>query len=199
LDPYELKRHAYQLVTPGTRRVAIIAGCLAGVTGSLASGPLFFFLPAILILGAILQRWSPRPGRWLMWLGAVLLTQNFGGLCKVALESSQSLGFDQLIIRSLLILSVGLIWWCDVALVIGVYRTRHAGTLPDQEFPRAADWIVGVVAYLLTVWVVWSTLASLNPLPRGGNWAVLLLLVSCVAALDIAFALYISKMRRIRQ
>lgn len=195
----EFRKHADALVTPKTRWLAIVTGCISGMTGALVFSPLFFFLPAILILGAAIQRWSPRPGRWLMWFGSLFLTLDSRGFFIVALEPSRVLGFQQVVIRLLLILCVGLIWRCDVALVIDLYKSRNAPALPDQEFPRPADWIVGVVAYFLTAWVAWSTLASLNTVPRRGNWPTLLLLAGCVGALDIAFALHAVRMRRARQ
>jgi hypothetical protein len=75
----ELRKRAEVLVSPRTRLLAIVTGCVSAVAGSLPVGPLFAVLPAILIFGAVLQRWSPRPGRWLMWLGAFFLTLDVGG------------------------------------------------------------------------------------------------------------------------
>src|SRR5277367_6183861 len=70
----ESRNYADQLVPPRTRWLAIVAGCVSGLAGLLPFGPLFSALPLILVLGAILQRWSPHLGRWLMWLGAFYLT-----------------------------------------------------------------------------------------------------------------------------
>jgi hypothetical protein len=80
----ELRKRVELLVSPRIRLLAIITGCVSAVAGSLPFGPLFAVVPAMLIFGAVLQRWSPCPGRWLMWLGAFFLTLDVGAFFESA-------------------------------------------------------------------------------------------------------------------
>jgi hypothetical protein len=196
----ELRKYADELVSPKTRRLAIVTGCISGVAGSLAFGPLFLQMPAILTIGAILQRWSPRPGRWLMWLGVFYLTPFVGTFfVPSVLHPPHLYATAPLVAVSLFVASVGLNGWCDVALVVGLLRSKNAPALPDEQFPRWADWMVGVVAICLTTWVVWSALAGLHLIPRHGNWPVLLAFVVSVAAFDTALVAHAIKMHRGRR
>ena len=72
------KNDTTRTVPRKVRWLAIAAGCLSGVTGSLLFGLVFSFFPAILILGAILQPHSRRWGRLLLSIGAVFLTAYVG-------------------------------------------------------------------------------------------------------------------------
>jgi len=200
----ELKKYAEQLVAPRTRWLAIAAGCVCGLAGSLLFGLPYSALPLILTSGAVLQRWSPHPGRLLMWLGAFFLTMDFASFLVPAVPSPKRLlaPYDD---RNLLIFFVlslaplASVGWCDVALIIDALRSKGASRPVDQGFPRTADWFVGVFALCLTAWVVWSTLASLYPVHRYGNWERLLLIVGTIAAFDVAIVAHAVKMYRSRR
>jgi hypothetical protein len=200
----ELSKFAAELVAPKTRWLAIIAGCVSALAGSLPFGPLFSVVPAILIFGAVSQRWSPRPGRWLMWLGAFYLTAYISAYVLLGVHSANRLlapYYDKsvLIVLLLSLVCLALVGWCDVALILDSLRSKNAAALADQEFPRSADWIVGLVTICLTAWAGWSILASFYPASRFGHWEILLVFVFSVAAFDAAIVVHAIKMYRSRK
>lgn len=200
----ESRNYAEQLVPPRTRWLAIAAGCVSGLAGSLPFGPLFSALPLILIVGAVLQRWSPHPGRWLMWLGAFFLTMNIAVLLGPGVLSPKRLlapyyDWNLLIFFVLSLASLALVGWFDVALIIDARKSKDASAPANQGFPLIADWIVGLIAILLTAYAVWSILASFYPVHRYGNWEILLLVVGSIAALDVAIVVHTIKMYRGRR
>jgi len=62
------------LVAARTRWLAILAGCVAGITGALSVSLFFPIVPSLLILGAIAQHRFHRFGFWLMVVGALFLS-----------------------------------------------------------------------------------------------------------------------------
>ena len=202
----ELRKYAEELVTPKTRWLVIVTGCVSGVAGSLPFGPLFSVVPAILVLGAVLQRWSPRFGRWLMWLGAFFLTVDVGAflgpVVLSVLRPPRFLDSNILIILSLCIVAVVLVCWCDVALVIGSRRSKTASAPVNQEFPLPADWIIGVIAICLTAFPIWSSPSTFYAIRHSGRWDILLFalpfLIS-VAAFDTAIVAHAVTMYRARR
>jgi hypothetical protein len=111
------------------RWLAIAAGCFSGVAGFLLYGLLFLFVPAILILGAILQPHSPRLGRWFLSVGALLLSVYVGlFLAPQAVGAIMGLPLDHTFhdwtVASVLLVSVVLVAWSDVALILEAKRSR---------------------------------------------------------------------------
>lgn len=193
-------KYANELVTPRTRWLAIATGSVSGLAGSLSLGPLFFELPLILILGAILQRRSPRPGRWLMWLGAFYLTVDVGEFFGPSLlRLPHFLDMNKLIILSLFGVSLALVSWCDVTLVIDARRSRNVFAPANLRFPRPADWIVGLFAIYLTTSAGWRVWKSIYPWRHYGRLGILLSAVAyfiAVAAFDAAILVHAVKMYR---
>jgi hypothetical protein len=153
-----------------------------------------------LILAALLQRSSPRPGRWLMWLGAFFLTLYMAGsLGPFILWPSRLLerSFQQVLAFG--ILSLLLVGWCDVALIIDSRRSSNVPVLAVPGFPRSADWIIGIVAICLSVWDVWSILPSFYPVRNYGNWGLGLVVDVSVAAFDVAIVAHAIRMYRNRR
>lgn len=108
-------------VSNKVRWLAGVTGCLTAVTTSLL-GPVFVIVPVCLIVGAVVAGRSPRNGRDLIWLGAVLLSLfglpigvwilfRNGADIRVAMGAS---------------LSVILVVLCDVALLREAVKTRRA-------------------------------------------------------------------------
>ena len=200
-----LREYAEGLITPKTRWLAIGAGCVAGVAGSLSLGLGFASTASILVFGAVLQRWSPCLGRWLMWLGAFYLTL-FLALFFVrpvvwTLGRPHLINESSLIFLSLAIVSMALVGWCDVALILGARRVRKAPRPANERVLRTADWIVAAFAVYLTVVTVWGTVASFYLVRRYGRWDILLLglpLTIAVAVFDTAIAAYVFQIYRAR-
>jgi hypothetical protein len=110
------------IVSPKLRWLAILAGCFSAVFGVSAFGAPF------LILGAAIQPRARTSGRWLMWLGALLLSLvvvPFG--TGAVFEGAKRLGRDNWSspIFPLFVVSTALMYWCDVALVMEAIRLRR--------------------------------------------------------------------------
>jgi hypothetical protein len=123
------------IVPRRTRRLAVVAGCVSGIAGSLMFGPLFLLIPMIQIAAAILQPYSPRPGRWLLAIGAFILSfyiglffapQVVGGIRSLRAHH------DVYVVGLLLLsgVSVALVTWSDVELTIEA--RRHASASPSE-------------------------------------------------------------------
>jgi glucan phosphoethanolaminetransferase (alkaline phosphatase superfamily) len=93
--------------------------------GFLAFGTVFCFVPIVLILGAIIQPYSPRLGRWVFAIGAVvvsfyvgvfLVPQALGSISMVRQYHSR----HDLALLSLYFVSIMLVAWVDLALVISL-------------------------------------------------------------------------------
>ena len=105
------------------RWLAIVAGCFAAGAGFLAFGLVFLVVPSILVLGAIIQPYANRLGKWLMGAGAFVLSV-FAGL----FLAPQAVGmiwrlplyhtFHDVALASLFSVSLALVGWCDASLVI---------------------------------------------------------------------------------
>jgi hypothetical protein len=139
------------------RRLAIAAGCVAGALG-IGMTYIFPIVSAPLILGAYTQPRSTRSGRWLMWVGALLL--NFSSLYfawGVMVDVLRNLPrFHDFMILLFLVLSVAtliLLGWCDVELVLEAVRVKRNGMTSDQQFSRSAEGLIWMVAFCLSLWV----------------------------------------------
>jgi hypothetical protein len=107
----------------GLRLLAILAGCLSGFAGSLAFGRVFIFVSIVLILGAFVQPYVPRLGRWVFSIGAILLSVYVGlFLVPLALGSISMLreyhAPHDLALLFLFVISIALVAWVDLALVM---------------------------------------------------------------------------------
>lgn len=100
---------------------------------------MFLLVPSILILGAIIQPYLPRSGRWILSGGALLVS-----LYVLVFLAPQAVGIFQtlrvyhgvrdLMLLSLFIVTILLVGWCDVALVTDAARLRHSSDrVVDQD------------------------------------------------------------------
>ena len=115
--------HRVHIFPRGMRMLAVLAGCLSGFAGFLVFGIVFLFVPLILILGAIIQPFVPRLGRWVFGVGAMLVTVYVGVfLVPQALGTMSRLARDHapldVALLFLFVLSITLVFWVDVALVM---------------------------------------------------------------------------------
>ena len=112
-----------------TRCLAIAAGSAFGIVGCFYYGPFFLFVPAILVLGTIVEPWSRGPGKVLLAVGAAVLTFYCVFLGLPALLLIRDLGthhsFEDSIFLVLSLLSVVLVIWCDVMLVKNERKLRQ--------------------------------------------------------------------------
>ena len=115
-----------EIVPAKIRLLSIATGCFTAIGGSLVVGVLFSIPPIILILGAIAQPYLRVIGRWLIGVGAVLLSLEVLVFVVVIPEGIRLLRLyhDRNFVGTLSfsIASVLLVAWCDVALIVDARR-----------------------------------------------------------------------------
>ena len=104
------------------RRLALITGLVFAFVGFLHYGLLFLSFPLILIIGAIAQPRFRRVGRWMLAIGASVLTYGATFLAVPAIFLIRDLpvhhGSEELIFLGLCLATVMLVVWSDVELII---------------------------------------------------------------------------------
>jgi hypothetical protein len=172
-------------ISVSIRCLAVLSGCLALVW--------FFFIPAspFLILGALVQPKAKTTGRWLVWVGAFLLSL-------LVPYSAMSLGlspwfrFDlvRVLFQLLLVLAIVL----DCALIRDVWTSRRG-----QWVRSSWDWVAWILAVLLTGWYGFGLWNSLPELATWGfrldNFVFRLTVVSVILAFDAALVTLALKRR----
>jgi hypothetical protein len=138
------------------RWLAVGAGSAAGFcnVGLTLIFPIFSFP---LILGAIVQPRSGRSGRWLVWVGALLLSPSVIFDFVAIVHSIRTWGLYrdaiQVTLFVLCIVTVLLFAWLGAELAfeaIGLRRTRARSEEPNSLGGELCVWLVAVC---LTVWV----------------------------------------------
>lgn len=130
-----------EIVPTKTLWLAAIAACLSGIAGSLPFGPLFLLIPSIQLTGAILQPHWPRPGKWLLAIGAFVLSFYVAVffIPPVIGHAKSLLAYHDLGVIGLVLLyaaSVGLVAWSDVALIAEARRNRGGSADSPRLPPR---------------------------------------------------------------
>ena len=127
------------------RWLAILTGCFAAIFGVQAFGSPF------LIFGAVVQPRALTLGRWLSWIGALLLSV-------IAVPLGIGLVFEQRKLLasgdpmlSLFAVSVALVCSSDVVLIVEGLRSRR-----NKWVRGSLDWVVWIAATILSGWQVWS-------------------------------------------
>ena len=135
------------------RAVALAAGGVAGVFGMLVSllAPIFS-IP--LILGALIQPRSPRPGRYLMWVGVLLLNFSLFYSIQFVFElfSGQSSGRGE--IYFIAVPTAILIPWCWVELILDALRLRQTIRLTEPSSSPIDEGLVWLLAVCLSAWAL---------------------------------------------
>lgn len=192
-----------QEIVPGKVRVlAIAAACLAGLSGSLLFGPLFFVFSLPLIVGTVVQPWSPGPGRWLMWVGAFFVTVYVGGfVTPEAIDSFRTIRYihDRNIILLLSLFSLATLAAvaCDIVLIAEAWVGRRISRA-SKPFPRIGDWVVWMSAVSLSAIVFPADIRSVFKYPHITRLEILLtaLIFAVVAWFDAA--LVVDIIRKLR-
>jgi hypothetical protein len=122
-------RYIPEIVPGKIRLLSVVTGCFTAIAGSLVLGLFFSIPPIILVLGSITQPHLRVVGKWLIGVGAVLLSLEVMVLVVVIPEGVRLLRLyhDRGILGtiSFSVLSVVLVTWCDVVLVIDARRPRQ--------------------------------------------------------------------------
>jgi hypothetical protein len=176
------------------RSLAVIAGCSAIVFGPLAFGSLF------LVAGAVVQPRAPTSARWLMWVGALLLSIFVLPLgISTALEQAKLLQsgnhwtLDPMFL--LLGLSAVIVCSCDATLVIDALKSKHNNNWVHGKL----DWLVWILATILNAWCVWLYLPKANSYVHGGRPLDLIFavgLITVVLLFDVALLVHAVRGRR---
>jgi len=116
-------------VAARTRWLAILAGCVAAITGAVSVTLLFPIIPSILIFGAIAQPRFHRSGFWLMLVGALFLSLwvlPIGAVILLGSFKTLRLYHDFNMVAGTFgwAASFLLLAWCDAALMIESRRLR---------------------------------------------------------------------------
>jgi hypothetical protein len=123
---------ASEIIPVHIRRLAIASGLLVGISGSFMFGPLFLLIPFLQILGAVVQPYSPRPGRSLLAVGALILSlytalflapQALGALSTV--RFFPDLDLNHVFLLTLLLLSLVSVIWFDVVFTIDARELKR--------------------------------------------------------------------------
>jgi hypothetical protein len=130
------------------RYLAVLGGCASAIFGPAAFGAPF------LVLGAIIQPRAHTSGRWLIWVGALLLSIVVVPMGpEVVLDQAKMLrAGSNPGIFSLFVVATISTYLCDIALVFEAVKR------PDKRWFRGRlDCIVWIAAAVLTAWCVWQS------------------------------------------
>lgn len=133
------------------RWLALVAGCSAALAGGVSYSWLYLIFGLPLVLGAIIQPQAPTSGRWLMWVGALVLSPfiiPYGfAMARDMGTLDWTTGGTAVAISLLFIASGALLLLCDMALVIEGFQVQY------KQWTRGRlDWVVWIVAFALSAW-----------------------------------------------
>jgi hypothetical protein len=87
-----------------------------------------------------------------------------------------------------------LLYWCDVAFVLEAFKSKG-----DQWARGSLDWVVWIVAIVLSAWCVWADVPSVRGYQLTGSFNILfttILLSAVIFFFDIALIILAVKTRR---
>jgi hypothetical protein len=189
------------IIPAGTRWLALLVGSLAFIAGSMPPSPVpTLVVPTSFLLGAIIQPYSPRPGRWLLSVAAFYLS--LSGIPYLALMvaggashllNSESL--NSLFLLLALVAPLVLLIWCDLALILDAMRPSRNSQTPGTDVPRLGDWLVFIAAACLSLTMLPGSFRA----ARTGRWDLLalqLLFAFVVIWFDVALLSRTIRLRR---
>jgi hypothetical protein len=195
--------NATDIVPTGTRWLTLLVGCLdlAFVVASMPHAPVStLVVPTSFVLGAIIQPYSPRPGRWLLSVGAFYLSLSvvpYLALMVVggALHLRDSISLNSLLLLLALVAPLLLLIWCDVALILDARRQSRNSQTPGTDIARLGDWLVLLAAACLSLTILPGPFRAIRT-GRWDNLALQLLFALVVIWFDVALINRTIRMRR---
>jgi hypothetical protein len=195
-----------EILSARVRWVAIAAGCVGGIFG-MGLTLLFPIFSVPLILGAIVHPSTPRPGKWLMWVGALVLSCtglyfSWGVMLDDLRNGLRYPDFMTVGIFYLSIATVIIVSWCDLELVVEAIRRTRTPGMTEQRSSRVGEWLVRFVAICLSLWVFPQILLDFTAYRRYlrethlVNLVFPVLLQMAVVAFDAALIIRAVKMRQ---
>jgi hypothetical protein len=191
----EPKNHRDVYVSGHTRWVAIGAGFLTAVYGFLAGGWLSLVLPILLIAGAVVSPYSPREGRRLIRVCAILLSIGFFPL---AFFSLRGIGADLSSYHDINILEmVGLslatpllVAWCDAALVVDALGRRRTTVMSAQAKENRRELLSFIAVAVFSYWSLPGSVRGIVSYGRIGRLDILLVSLA-VGAVVVAYDIFV--------
>jgi hypothetical protein len=174
-------------VPASIRWLAVLAGCFSGVFLFSALGAPF------LILGAAIQARAYTTGRWLMWVGAVLLSLFVFPLSPEIVAEMRRPDLWQTWFTPLLAVATVFVCCCDVALLVEGFASRRI------SWARGSlDWVVWIVAIVLSALQVWASRGVLYAYEHRFWQAVIpsIVLDPVMLLFDVALIVHAVKTRR---
>ena len=154
----QISGQSTDIIPSGTRWLALLVGCMAFIVVSMPPSPMStLVVPSTFILGAIIQPYSPRPGRWLLSVGAFHLSLTGVPYLALMIAGGASQLLDSENPSPLFLAFVpplALLIWCDVALVLDARRQSRNSQTPETDVARFGDWLVFVAAACLRLTVL---------------------------------------------
>jgi hypothetical protein len=186
-----------------SRWLAVVAGVLVAITGSLGLGPLFVIFPSALIIGGVVESRAGARGRYLTWFGLFLVSPFafflFPLITRDALKSlNRYHDFGILSLLVLSTLSTLTVTLCIVALGIDAYKSRRDADNQSSSGMNSGGWIVGLVAACLTVWAVPQGVRALFTYQHIGRADILLMSLAFAVAVIVLDICLVAKVLRRR-
>lgn len=138
------ERRTSPVLPRGLRIFAIITGLFAGVTFVAVVIP--WLLALMLIVGAAVQPWSHRAGKWLLAAGALTLTPMSVMAIVSSLELRNSYSSDWDVLRVLVLVLSILVVSCDIWLIAYLVRSRHVSQPQKPDYFPPVNYFVWLVA-----------------------------------------------------
>ena len=146
----DFSKRTPQLLPQHTRQMAIAAG-IAAILALFGYGLPGLLVGSMPIVGAAVEPYIGRLGRWLLAAGALNLTivAAAGAIGHaLALRDPAFRDSNAILGTSLLTLSLVLIVWCDAALVIQIVKSRDSAALIERPYFRPLRWLVWLEALI---------------------------------------------------
>ncbi len=175
----EPRNHRDVYVSGYTRWVAIGAGLLTAVYGFLAGGWLSLAVPILLIAGALVSPYSPREGRRLIRVCAILLSIGFFPLAFFSLRGIGSVlnsyhDFNILGMVGLSLTTPLLVAWCDVALVVDALGPGRTKAISSQAKESRREWLSFVAVAVFSYWFLPGSVRGIVSYGRNRRLDILL-------------------------
>lgn len=141
------KSRTSSVLPRGLRVLAIATGIFTGLTFFAVVIP--WLLALMLIVGAAVQPWTHRAGKWLLIAGAFSVTVLSVTLVVGAsfhLRSLSPFDFDTIALPLFFLILAILIVWCDVGLIVHAIRSRHRSELSGTEYFHPVNFLVWLTA-----------------------------------------------------
>jgi hypothetical protein len=178
------------------RWLALATGCFSA-GASLALGLPFLVESAFLVLGALVQRRSPLPGRWLIWVSAFSMSVKACQFGVATLPEIVKAGVVSVPVLAIL-LELAVLVGCDVALVMDAANPAGRDSASGQPPPGSLDWVVWIAAVALSAYYLSMSVLAVRPYRLYGRLDILVTAVALTSAVFLFGVALVVHARRSR-